>query len=84
MLTGKVVGSVVSTVKDSALRGIKLLMVSLDNTDEVVIAADLIKVAGVGDHVYLVTGREAAIGMGEGLIPIDMGITGVIDTYNNE
>ncbi len=84
MLTGKVVGSLVSTVKDSALKGIKLMVVYLDNNNEMVVAADLIKVAGVGDHVYLVTGREAAMGAGKGLVPIDLGIVGIIDTYDSD
>jgi ethanolamine utilization protein EutN len=85
MLSGKVVGSLVSTVKDGALKGAKLLVVRLienGRPGRLIIAADAVKVAGIGDHVFVVGGREAAMAMGTGLIPVDAAITGIIDKYN--
>ena len=85
MLTGKVIGSLVSTAKNEALIGLKLLVVQMiegDISGEITIAADATKVAGVGDQVYLVNGKEAALAFGRGVIPIDAVIAGIIDEYN--
>ena len=82
MFTGKVVGSVVSIIKDSSLSGIKLLLVQIFENGEpgkIIIAADVVRVSGLDDTVYVVSGREAAIGIGSGLIPIDAGIVGIIN-----
>jgi len=85
MYVGKVIGSVVATVKYEALKGIKLLLVQVyeDNKPgKVIIAADAIRVSGNGDMVYLVRGREAAIATGSGLLPVDASIVGIVDSYN--
>lgn len=85
MIRGKVIGSVVSTVKEEELRGIKLLAVQVleDNIPgEVLIAADVIGVSGVGDYVYILKGKEAGLAISEERkIPIDYGIVGVINSY---
>ncbi len=85
MQAGKVMGSVVATVKNEALVGVKLLLVQLfenNKPGKIIVAGDAIKVAGTGEFVYLVSSREAAIAFGKGLIPIDAGIVGIIDKAN--
>ena len=85
MYVGKVIGSVVSTVKDEALKGLKLLAVQVVENGKpgrIIIAADAIRVSGEGDLVYVVTSREAALAVGTGLIPVDAAIVGIVDSYN--
>jgi len=85
MYTGKVIGSLVATIKDEGLKGIKLLVVQVYENEKparVIIAADATRVAGTGDYVYLIGSKEAAIPFGKGLTPVDAGIVGIIDRYN--
>ncbi len=85
MYTGKVVGTVVSTVKDNSLIGIKLLLVQkFDNEkpSNIIVAADQTKQAGKGDFVYLVGSKEAGLIFRKGLVPVDSAIVGFIDEYN--
>ena len=85
MYTGKVIGSLVSSVKDEALKGLKLLVVQVIENDKptrVIIAADSIRTAGIGDDVYLIGSKEAAMPFGKGLYPVDAAIVGIIDQYN--
>ncbi len=87
MYTGKVVGSVVSTVKDEGLVGIKLLLVQmLENgrPGKVLVAADQTRQAGPDDWVYLIGSKEAGLIFRRGLVPADAAIVGFIDTYNEE
>ena len=85
MYTGKVVGSVVSTVKDEGLTGIKLLLVqTIENGKpaKTIVAADHTRQAGSGDYVYLVGSKEAGLIFRKGLVPADAAIVGFIDEYN--
>ncbi len=85
MYTGKVVGSVVSTVKDEGLRGIKLLLVqTIENgkPGKTIVAADQTAQAGDGDFVYLIGSKEAALIFRRGMVPADAAIVGFIDEYN--
>jgi ethanolamine utilization protein EutN len=85
MYVGKVIGSVVSTVKNEALKGLKLLAVQVIENGKpgrIIIAADAIRVSGEGDSVYVVTSREAGLAVGSGLIPVDAAIVGIVDAYN--
>jgi len=85
MYTGKVVGSVVSTVKDEGLVGIKLLIVQrIDNGQpgKTLVAADQTRQAGNGDYVYLIGSKEASLIFRKGLVPADAAIVGFIDEYN--
>ena len=63
MQIARVVGDVVSTMKDAALVGHKLLILQPVTPDRqpsgrVLVAADAVG-AGVGEHVFFVRGREA-------------------------
>lgn len=87
MFTGKVVGSVVSTVKDENLKGIKLLIVQVYDRgrpidERLIIAADATRVAGHGDYVYMLGSKEAILPFRMELIPVDASIVGIVDKYN--
>ncbi len=83
MYTGKVVGSLVSTVKDESLTGVKLLVVEKYENGKpagMIVSADGTRQAGVGDFVYLIGSKEATLPFPEcRLIPVDSSIIGFID-----
>ncbi|MHA1973814.1 MAG: EutN/CcmL family microcompartment protein [Candidatus Hodarchaeales archaeon] len=87
MKLGKVIGNVVASVKDPGLDGLRLLIVQGLNEDlkpkgKPYVAADGIYTAGPGDVVYVVSKKEAAFAISNGLIPIDECIVGFVDEYN--
>jgi ethanolamine utilization protein EutN len=85
MYTGRVVGSVVSTVKDEGLLGIKLLLVQTianGKPGKIIVTADSTRQAGEGDFVYLIGSKEASLIFRKGLVPADAAIVGFIDEYN--
>ena len=87
MYTGVVAGSVVATVKDSALEGIPLLVVrKMEKGREagLIVAADQTRQAGMGDFVYMIGSKEAARIFRVKRIPVDVAIVGFIDTYHEE
>ncbi len=88
MYAGKVVGSVVSTVKDENLKGVKLLVVQLMENGlpkGFEISADGTRQAGEGDFVYLIGKKEATLPFKERrMIPVDSAIVGFIDRFNEE
>ena len=87
MFKGKVVGSMVATVKHEGLKGSKLLAVQTykdDKPDKIIIAADGIGVSGYGDLVYLVKSREASMAFNKEYVPVDASIVGIIDELKNE
>jgi microcompartment protein CcmK/EutM len=78
-------GTVVASVKDSALLGIKLLLVRLvegDAPSKVIVAGDATRQAGMDDFVTMIDAKEASM-MFRGIDPpCDMAITGFIDEYH--
>ncbi|HKZ28043.1 MAG TPA: EutN/CcmL family microcompartment protein [Acidimicrobiia bacterium] len=84
MQLGRVIGTVVATVKYDGLEGIKLLIVQpLDRHQEPegrpVVAADAVHMAGPGELVYFVGSREAAQALPETFVPVDHAIVGIVD-----
>lgn len=84
MKLGKVRGSVVATVKDPAMTGMRLLLVQPLKKDQTpdgdcVVAADAVNQAGPGDLVYFVASREAAEAMKPRFVPVDHAIVGLVD-----
>jgi microcompartment protein CcmK/EutM len=82
MELGKVVGQVVSTVRDPGLPNLTLLLVDIVDKDGKVtfgsqVAADTIG-AGEGELVLLVRGSSARMIM-ESQTPLDLSIIGIID-----
>lgn len=87
MITAKVTGTVVSTIKDPGLEGVPLLVVrKIENgkETELLVAADATRQAGEGDFVYLLGSKEASLIFRRPLVPADAAIVGFIDTYNEE
>jgi ethanolamine utilization protein EutN len=81
---GRVVGTVVATVKTPGLEGVKFLIVQpLDRHQEPrgrpVVAADGVHMAGPGELVYFVGSREAAQAMPDTFVPVDHAIVGIVD-----
>lgn len=87
MLLGRVIGNVVSTVKNPKLEGAKLMLVQpLDLDGQArgvpVIAIDSVD-AGVGDRVLLtLDGKSAMQALGRGLAAVDAAILGVVDAVD--
>ena len=83
MNIGKVVGNVVCTVKTPTLSGVKLLVVrQIVNGHEkgLIIACDGTRQAGIGDYVYMIGRKEAALMLDlKDPPPSDITIAGIID-----
>ena len=83
MNIGKVVGSVVCTVKTPTLEGLKLMVVrQIVNGEEkgLIIACDDTRQAGIGDIVYMIGRAEAALMIDrKAPPPSDTTICGIID-----
>lgn len=83
MQVAKVLGEVVSTIKDSNLTGLKLLVVqplaaSGEASGKTLVAVDSIG-AGVGERVFFVRGREAAFPFYPVEPPTDATVIGIVD-----
>lgn len=86
MYLGRVIGTCVASTKVEGLEGKKLLVVQpLDHRGEPTrageVAVDTVQ-AGVGDHVYLVGSREAAMALDPTFVPVDAAIVGIVDDVN--
>ena len=83
MNIGRVVGTVVCTVKTPTLAGEKLLVVRqiVNGVDKgLVIACDATRQAGFGDTVFMIGRAEAALMISrEAPPPSDLTIAGIID-----
>lgn len=84
MQLGRVVGTVVASVKADGLEGVKMLIVQpLDKhqepTGRPVVAADAVHMAGPGEIVYVVAAREAAEALDPAFVPVDHAIVGIVD-----
>lgn len=88
MQLARVIGEVVSTVKDANLAGSKLLVLqpidpSGANVGRTLVAIDSVG-AGTGEHVFFVRGREAAFPFYPAEPPTDAAIVGIVDHWNVE
>lgn len=86
MQLARVIGEVVSTVKDASLHGITLLVLqpiaaSGEAAGRTVVALDSVG-AGVGEHVFFVRGREAAYPFYPAEPPADASIVGIVDRWD--
>ena len=84
MQLGRVIGTVVATEKHEALKGIKLLIVQpVDEYDaavsEPVVAVDGTAMAGPGELIWMIAGREGALALEHWFTPVDHGILGIVD-----
>jgi ethanolamine utilization protein EutN len=83
MNLGRVIGTVVATQKYEGLAGCKLLLVQpLDHAQrkagDYIVAVDTVR-AGVGDLIYFVNSREAALALDPWFVPVDAAIVGIVD-----
>ena len=88
MNLARVIGEVVSSVKDPNLVGTKLLVLqpittSGEDTGRTLVALDSVG-AGVGEQVFFVRGREAAFPFYPAEPPTDASIVGIVDHWNVE
>ena len=86
MQLARVIGEVVSTIKDANLVGTKLLVLQpIDaagaNYGRTLVALDSVG-AGTGEHVFFVRGREAAFPFYPAEPPTDAAIVGIVDHWD--
>ena len=84
MQLAKVIGTVVATQKHEALQGVKLLVVQpiMPNgqaTGRPVVAVDGTHMAGPGEIIFMIGGREGALVLEKWFTPVDHGIIGIVD-----
>ncbi len=88
MNLARVIGEVVSSVKDPNLVGTKLLVLqpittSGEDAGRTLVALDSVG-AGVGEQVFFVRGREAAFPFYPAEPPTDASIVGIVDHWSVE
>ena len=88
MQLARVIGEVVSSVKDVNLTGRTLLVLQPitaagEAAGRALVAVDSVG-AGVGEHVFYVRGREAAFPFLPAEPPIDASIVGIVDHWDVE
>lgn len=86
MQLGRVVGTVVMSMKNDTLDGVKLLLVqpmssAREPIGRVIVAADSVG-AGVGEDVFFVRGKEASFPFYPTEVPADAGIVGIVDSWH--
>ena len=86
MKLGRVVGSLVATVKYKGMEGLKLLIVrplnsKLEVEGEPFVATDASAQAGPADLVTYEASREAALLHDPSFVPIDHAIVGIVDQH---
>ena len=84
MKLGRVIGTVVASVKYKGLEGVKLLIVRpLDKRLRAAggpfVAADGTAMAGPGELIYYEESREAALACPVKFVPVDAAIVGLVD-----
>lgn len=87
MQIARVVGNVVSTVKNESLEGRKFLIVQnltekLEPTGKPLVALDAIG-AGIGELVFWCRGKEASFPFNRDATPTDCTIVGIIDSNSH-
>ena len=83
MYLGKVIGRVVSSVKDEALEGKKLLLIRRLPNGPSVVAVDAVG-AGAGETVYVCRGREAAFAFKPQEVPTEATVVAIVDKVERE
>ena len=88
MQLARVLGEVVATMKDANLDGMKMLVVqplsaSGEPAGRTLVALDSVG-AGVGENVFFVRGREAALPFYPSEPPADATVIGIVDHWDLE
>jgi microcompartment protein CcmK/EutM len=88
MQLARVIGDVVSTIKDAGLNSHKLLLLQPITPDREPAGRTLVAVdavgAGVGEHVFFVRGREASFPFLPDEPPTDACVVGIVDHWDLE
>ena len=88
MQLARVIGDVVSTIKDAGLKSHKLLLLQPVTPDREPAGRTLVAVdavgAGVGEHVFFVRGREASFPFLPDEPPTDACVVGIVDHWDLE
>jgi ethanolamine utilization protein EutN len=89
MKLGRVIGTMVATMKPEGLRGLKLLVVrpltaQLEPDGDPFVATDASAQAGESDLVTYEASREAALLHDPWFVPIDHAIVGIVDQHAYE
>jgi ethanolamine utilization protein EutN len=84
MLLGRVIGTVVPSIRYIGLENVKFLIIQpLDKYQkpkgEPLVAADATAMAGPGELIYYEGGREAALACPITFVPVDHTIVGIVD-----
>ena len=83
MYLGRVIGTVVATVKYEGLQGYRILIVEPIDDDDQPCGAPHAAIdttqAGFGERVFLVGSREAALACEPTFVPVDAAIVGIVD-----
>ncbi|NOT45971.1 MAG: EutN/CcmL family microcompartment protein [Acidobacteria bacterium] len=86
MQLARVVGDVVSTVKNTALGGVTLLVLQPIDAGGASVGRTLVAVdavgAGVGEVVFFVRGKEASFPFYPVEVPADAGVVGIVDHWS--
>ena len=88
MQLARVLGEVVSVMKDPSLTGLKMLVLqpiaaSGEPSGRTLVALDSVG-AGVGENVFFVRGREAAFPFYPAEPPADATVIGIVDRWDLE
>lgn len=83
MELARITGTVVATQKAPGLDGVRLLVAVPEDeqgrpTGEAYVVADALQ-AGVGERVWVVHGREAALSLPVTFVPVDHAVVGLVD-----
>lgn len=86
MKLGRVIGTMVASVKPEGMRGLKLLIVrpltaELEAEGDPFVATDASAQAGPGDLVTYEASREAALLHDPWFVPVDHAIVGIVDQH---
>lgn len=88
MQLARVIGDVVSTMKDRSLQGQKLLVLQPMTPAGAAIGRPLVAVdsagAGAGETVFFVRGREASFPFLPDLVATDANVVGIVDHWTVE
>jgi len=83
MYLAKVVGNVVCSIQDEALRGIRLMLVERVYGGGVVVALDAVG-SGPGEMVYVCRGKEASFAFKGREVPTEATIVAIVDDVQRD
>ena len=90
MLFGKIIGRLTPAIVYEGLEQVPLLWLEpltknlKPSGKTAIVVADSTKQAGIGQYVYYIGGRDAALTLEKTFVPVDHAISGIIDDINLE